>query len=321
MKTLLLVCAIATQAAAPAPATGRDVVARMHAAYDGKWFSTLTFVQKTTVHRADGTTTEQTWYESVQAPKRLRIDIAPLADGNGSLNTPESVTVIRGGKVAAERPTGNPFLPFVVGIYTQPVDASMTELAHEKYDMSVVSPTTYRGRATWIVGARPGDVSVPQFWVDAERLIVTRALLPSGSSMLDVTLDDYQRAGGGWVAVRVAMSSNGAVRQLEEYSDVRADVPLDPALFAPATWSTARHWATSRRRVGNEFVAETVDGEDVARVLHVGLDLLAQPGDMDVYRAGGWHRVVTPHVVEQFVARQRRLRMLHEVLQQQKLAR
>jgi hypothetical protein len=246
MKGLLLVCALAVQALPPAPASGRDVIGRMHAAYDGKWFRTMTFVQKTTVHRPDGTTGEQTWFESVQAPNHLRIDVAPLADGNGSLNTPDKVIVIRGGKIASERPNGNPFLPFVVGIYTQPVDASMAELAHEKYDMSVVSPTTYQGRPTWIVGAKVADLSVPQFWVDAERLVVTRALLPSGSSMLDVTLDDYQRAGVGWVAVRVAMSVNGAVRQLEEYSDVRVDVPLDPALFVPATWSTARHWAKER---------------------------------------------------------------------------
>lgn len=221
----------------------------MRAAYAGKWFKTLTFVQKTTIVRPDDTRTEQTWFESLRAPDKLRIDNAPLSDGNGSLNMPDSVIVVRGGKVTTTRPNGNPFLPFVVGIYTQPLETSLAQMAPQHFDLAAMHTIDLQGRKTFVVGTtKPGDLSVPQFWIDAERLVAVRALLPSGAAMLDVVLENYVKAGGGWVAVKVSMSSGGKLRQLEEYTDVRADVDLPAELFDPAHWMDAKHWATGKLR-------------------------------------------------------------------------
>lgn len=225
---------------------GRAVVQRMHDAYAGKWFKTLTFVQKTTIARADGSNVEQTWYESYQAPGKLRIDTAPMADGNGTLQMPDKVIVVRGGKVSATRPSGNPFLPFVGDIYAQPVEASVAQLAAEKYDLSKTHTAELTGRRTIVVGAASkDDLTSPQFWVDAERLVVVRAILPSGAAgapPLDIALDRYVQSGGGWVATKVTMTSGGKLRQLEEYTDVKTNVAFDAALFDPAQWSTAPHW-------------------------------------------------------------------------------
>ena len=241
----LLVCLITSVSAhQSAPASGRDVVERMRAGYAGKWFKTLTFVQKTTIVRPDDSRVEQTWFESLRAPDTLRIDNAPLSAGNGSLNYPDKVVVVRGGKVASTRPDGNPFLPFVVGIYTQPLDASLAQMAPQKFDMAQVHATEYQGRRTFVVGtSKSGDLSVPQFWVDAERLVVTRVLIASGPQMLDIALDDYIKAGGGWVAVKITMTVGGKPRQIEEYTDVKADVDLAAELFDTATWMTEKHWA------------------------------------------------------------------------------
>ena len=227
-----------------APRDGRAVLQRMHDAYVGKWFRTLIFEQKTTIVRPDGTRTEQTWFESMRSPGELRIDVAPLSDGNGTLQLPDKVIVVRGGKVAQTRPDGNPFLPFVAGIYTQPVETSVTQLAPQKYDLGAVHATEYQGRRVWVVGtAKTGDLSVPQFWVDSERLVVVRALIASGTSMLDIVLDGYIESGQSWVATKITMSVGGAVRQIEDYSKVRTDVDLPPDLFDPSKWTAARHWA------------------------------------------------------------------------------
>jgi hypothetical protein len=241
-----VVLAAAGLGAQSAP-SGRDVLDRMRAAYAGKWFRTLTFVQKTTIVRADGTRTEQTWFESLRSPGTLRIDVAPLADGNGSLNLPDKVIVVRGGQVAQTRPAGNPFLPFVAGIYTQPLEDTIAQLGPQGYDLTKTHVTDVLGRRIIVVGtATRGDLSVPQFWVDAERLIATRVLLRSatvGSSLLDVALEGYAPSGQSWVATHVTMSVDGAVRQVEEYSDVKTDVDLPDDLFDPAKWMTAPHWA------------------------------------------------------------------------------
>lgn len=244
--SLLLLSSMTTHSvsARQAAPSGRALLEQMRTAYTGKWFKTLTFVQKTTIVRPDGTKTEQTWFESMRSPDTLRIDVAPLENGNGSLNLPDKVIVIRSGKVTATRPDGNPFLPFVAGIYTQPLETSIAQLAPQKYDLTATHRADFQGRRTFVVGtAKAGDLTVPQFWVDAERLVVVRALITSGASMLDITLDDYVKSGASWVATKITMSVGGAVRQIEEYSDVKTDVELPADLFDPATWMTAKHWA------------------------------------------------------------------------------
>jgi len=242
--TTLASSALSARQAAP---SGRALLEQMRAAYAGKWFKTLTFVQKTTIVRPDGTKTEQTWFESMRSPDRLRIDVAPLSAGNGSLNLPDKVIVVRGGQVTTTRPDGNPFLPFVAGIYTQPLETSIAQLAPQKYDLSATHAVEVRGRKTFVIGTtQPGDLTLPQFWVDAERLVVVRAVITSGAAMLDITLDGYVKSGASWVATKVAMTAGGAVRQIEEYTDVKTDVALPAELFDPATWMTAKHWAAGR---------------------------------------------------------------------------
>src|SRR4051812_5109588 len=58
--------------------TGEEVIAAMHARYVGRWYSTLTFTQKTGRLGADDKWNVQTWYEAMRIPGRLRIDFDPI---------------------------------------------------------------------------------------------------------------------------------------------------------------------------------------------------------------------------------------------------
>src|SRR5438128_2280755 len=62
MFTLLLVLTVPSMAADIK--TGDDLVAAMYKKYEGKWYKTLTFEQKTTNYKPDGTTDVQKWYEA-----------------------------------------------------------------------------------------------------------------------------------------------------------------------------------------------------------------------------------------------------------------
>ena len=56
LATLAIVLAAnATAGAQATPKSGTEVLQRMHDAYAGKWYRTLTFVQKTTRYGKDGT--------------------------------------------------------------------------------------------------------------------------------------------------------------------------------------------------------------------------------------------------------------------------
>jgi len=239
-----------SSARADAPRTGAEVLEAMHAAYAGKWYHTLTFVQKTTLRRQDGTEVEQTWHETLrhtpQTGVQLRIDIGDLGAGNGVVFTADSTFRVRGGKAVEPVASGNEFLPLIEGVYVQPVERTVKELAQMKVDLSRVSTGTWEGKPVWIVGAAsPADTTSPQFWVDTDRKLLVRMMIVPGESQppFDVHLGNYVRAGNGWLATKIEMFQGGVRRQAEEYSDWRVDVPVSAALFDLSKWTTAPHWA------------------------------------------------------------------------------
>jgi outer membrane lipoprotein-sorting protein len=239
---------IAPAAAQATPKTGTEVLQRMHDAYAGKWYHTLTFVQQTTAYR-DGKPTISTWYESLRhtdaTGTQLRIDTGDPKIGNGMLYTADSTWVLRAGKLAATRGTGNEFLPMIEGVYVQPVQRTVEQLKTTNIDMSKVTTGRYDDRPVWIVGvASPADTTSPQFWVDTQRKVVVRMIMGiANTGAMDVHLDKYVPLAGGWLATKISMLVGGAPRQTEEYSDWKANVDLTPALFDPATWTTAPHWS------------------------------------------------------------------------------
>ena len=251
-RTIALLLAVSTAAIAGAqsPAPGREVLQRMHDAYAGKWYSTLRFVQKTTRYGNDGTPTFATWYESLrQTPDghtQLRIDLGDPTAGNGVIYTADSSWVFRGAKLAMARPEGNEFLPLIEGVYMQPVDATMQQLATTKVDMSRVMHGTWDGRPATVIGvASPADSVSPQIWVDDERNVVVRMLLrPTPSSPpMDIHLGDYVHVGDGWLATKVAMTIDGKPVQTEDYADWKVGMPLPADLFTTGAWSALGHWA------------------------------------------------------------------------------
>ena len=249
-STPVLLAAQGARAGGALPASGQALITRMHDAYAGKWFRTLTFTQRTTQRGPDGADRVSTWYEASRAPADLRIDIGAPSEGNGVLYRRDSSYRFRAGAVVRASREGNPLIPFVMGLYQQPVDSTLAQLATEKFDMTRVSERGFEGRRTFVVGAADSaDLASPQFWVDAERLVLVRMITPFGEGesrrTLDVFMRDYRPIGKAWIAAAVDIRVGGVSVQREEYSDIRADVPLDDALFDPAKWATAKHWLSA----------------------------------------------------------------------------
>jgi hypothetical protein len=252
-----LVCICATWSAgvmaqepARAPASGRDVLERMHAAYAGRWYAQLAFVQHTTLIRADGVRDTATWYESLKGPALLRIDLGAPTAGRGVVFTADSTYRFQGDTLAAATNDGNPFLPLIMGVYLQPVDVTVRAIAHHGVDVSHMHRAQWRGRAVYVVGtSAQGDTTTPQFWVDAERLLLVRMILGLGANRLaDISVDGYVQVDGGWLATRITMSMGGTPRQLEEYTEWSTRAPVPDSLFDRKRWVTGGHWATLPRR-------------------------------------------------------------------------
>jgi hypothetical protein len=238
----------ATRPSAPA-SVGERTLERMHAAYAGSWYRTLTFRQKTTVFSDTGAPQIQQWEESLaelNGRTLLRIDRGSPSEGNGALYTSDSVWVLRKGVLAASRPTGNEFLPLIEGVYVQPVAQTAEELRREHFDLTKGYERSWNGMQVSVVGAESAaDTTSAQFWVDRERNVLVRMVMVfSPTQTFDVLLGRYERAGTGWLATHVELRSGGRPFQNEDYSDWHVDVALPPALFDVNHWTAAPHWAT-----------------------------------------------------------------------------
>lgn len=233
--------------------SGVSVLQQMHDAYAGRWYSSLTFTQRTTSRGRDGAEQVGTWYESLRytppTGTQLRIDTGDPAAGNGALYSGDSTWIMGAGKVVAARLGGNALLPLIEGVYMQPVERTVTELAASSIDLhrSVIAGR-WNDRDVWIVGATSrSDTTSPQFWVDQERNIVVRAILAPAPSLpkMDVRLDDVVSLAGGWLATKCTFLVNWVPAQVEEYTGWKANGKLADALFDVASWTTAPHWATA----------------------------------------------------------------------------
>ncbi len=221
------------------PANGTEVLQRMHDAYAGRWYKTLTFVQKTSYPDAR----VETWYEAAAIPGRLRIDVAPLDSMKTILFRADSIYQYDLGKLKLSREMVHPLMVLGFDVYAQPVPESVAKLTSLGFDLGPVREDTWQGRKSWVVGAIKSDSLSREFWIDQERLVFVRMIqsaprkgTPGKQNIAEIQFNRYEKLGGGWIAVEVAFYNNGERVQMEEYADVKADPVLDPGLFDAGEW-------------------------------------------------------------------------------------
>jgi hypothetical protein len=217
------------------PKNGEEVIALMHQRYHGKWYRTLTFTQKTTLPNGK----IETWYEALELPGKLRIDIAPLDGMNTILFREDSVYQFEGGVLKSAKALVHPLLLLGFDVYEATVQETVEKLRGLQYNLSKLHQTDWQGRKTYVVGAERGDSLSPQFWIDAERLYFVRSFEPSKQNpgvIHETRFEKYVPLEGGWVETEVHFLANGKQRAKEEYSNLKANVELNPGIFNPQVW-------------------------------------------------------------------------------------
>lgn len=240
------------------PSSGADVVARMHARWQGSWWRTLAFTQQNTRWTRDDREDTSTWLEWMQLPGKLRIEFlpAPRTGGPAGVPVPDAgalyldgtVTSIVGGRAQPAQPQPNVLLLLTADVYAQPVAETVKQLTTLGIDLTAVRRDTFESRPVWVVGAARGDLRAPQFWVDEERWIalrvVDRAPAPRpgqpGQPPTEFQLRDVREVAGTLVAHEILFLREGRRFFRERYTTVRANEALSPALFDPGQWKTAR---------------------------------------------------------------------------------
>jgi hypothetical protein len=242
---LALLATLAGPALRPQPPmTGRDLLRAMHDRYAGKWYHTLTFTQLNTATAADGKQEHSTWLEYAALPGRLRIEILPADSGRGALYVSDSQYVFRADTLARAGAFVHPLMVLGFDVYFDAVEKTAARLTDLRFDLSgPVREDTWDGRPVYVVGANAGDLRSRQFWVDQERLVFVRLLEPAQQDSMqtnDIRFNKYQPAGPAWVSAEVAFLTGGKEVWLEQYTQIKTDVPLAPDLFDARAWKRTR---------------------------------------------------------------------------------
>jgi len=220
--------------------TGQDLLRAMHERYKSSWYQTLTFTQKSTTYKADGTSTAETWYEAAWLPGKLRIDIGAPSNGNGYVLVDGDVSIIKDNRVAGTRHSVNMLLVLGFDVYRQDPETTGKVVKGEGYDLSKLHEDTWEEKPAYVVGADKGDLKSKQFWVAKDTLLFVRDIEPSAADSTkldDIRFTNYQPLAGAWVAAGVEVWSEGKKLFSEDYSDIQANVKLAPEVFDPQKFS------------------------------------------------------------------------------------
>jgi hypothetical protein len=212
---------------------GRALLRRMHDRYADVWYETLALIQSVTYFdSAGGIDHAEIWYESIAIPGTVRSDVAPLDQGRGEMFRGDSLFRFEADTVTQRLPAVHVILLLAFDVYRQPVDTTAARLERYGFDLSPVRDSTWSGRPVWVVGAEAG----PAFWVDRERLVLVRMVIPRrrDGTVRDIRFDGYEPLGEGWIATDLTFMTDGQVRIRERYAWWDIGLDFDPSLFSTA---------------------------------------------------------------------------------------
>lgn len=242
--TLLLLTLTVTLANAQDIRSGDALLRAMHDRHQSSWYQTVTFTQKSTTYKPDGSSSAETWYEAASIPGKLRIDIGPPADGKGYVLVDGDVSIIKDNKVAGTRHSVNMLLVLGFDVNRQDPDTTIKVVKGEGYDLSKLHEDTWEGKPAYVVGADQGDLKSKQFWVAKDTLLFVRVIEPAQGEpgkLDDIRFTNYRPLAGAWIAAGVEVWSEGKKVFSEDYTDIQANVKLAPGVFDPQQFA-ATHW-------------------------------------------------------------------------------
>lgn len=220
---------------------GQSLLKKMNKRYDGKWYQSITFEQKTTRFAEDGSIAAlNTWFEALELPSNLAIKFDHMDKGNGLIFRNDSIYQLNEGKIAGSRIMYHPLLILGFSVYSQPVEKTIAALKTLGFDLEKAHQRDFEGQQYYVVGALEGDETSNQFWIEKDRLLFARMIQNFGEGRIqEVIFDKYEKLGNGWIAPEVRFYMNGKLTMLEEYTNIqRSD--LNPEIFDPKRFTEAR---------------------------------------------------------------------------------
>jgi len=217
------------------------LIRAMHDRYDGKYLKTMSFLQNNTAYTTTGQEQKSQWYEHIEIPGKLRIAFLPASQKSGLVQVNDRVASFDNGIRVDFRPSVNPLLLLTADVYVAPAAAIMRGLDTLHVDDSIIRDDSWDGQPVYVVGAKAGDTTSNQLWVDRDQLRLVRFIqsqkVGERTTVSDIRVQGYKEIGGFDVPTEFLVIRNGRPVWREEYADVRINADFPAGTFNQATWN------------------------------------------------------------------------------------
>lgn len=221
-------------------ASGSAVVKAMHDLYAGKFVKTMSFLQNNTAYTSAGQEQHSQWYEHLEVPGKLRIAFLPATQRSGLVQVGDKVASFDNGIRVDFRPSVNPLLLLTADVYAAPVSTIMRGLDSLNVDTDVIHTDEWEGRPVYVVGAKAGDSTSNQMWIDAEKMLLLRFIQRGKSTerpmVSDIRVGGYKEIQGYQIPTEFLVIRNGRPVWREQYANVRINENLPAGTFDQALW-------------------------------------------------------------------------------------
>ncbi len=216
------------------------LVKAMHDRYAGKYLKTMSFLQNNTAYTTTGQEQKSQWYEHIEIPGKLRIAFLPAAQKSGLVQVDDRVASFDNGMRVDFRPSVNPLLLLTADVYVAPVVAIARALDSLHVDQTIIRVDEWDGQPVYVVGAKAGDTTSNQMWVDKDRLRLVRFIQRSRAgdrtTISDHRVLNYKEIQGFEVPTEFLVLRNGRPVWREQYADVRVNEEFPTGTFDQAKW-------------------------------------------------------------------------------------
>lgn len=216
------------------------LIKAMHDRYGGKYLKTMRFLQNNTRYTTTGEEQKSQWYEHMELPGKLRIAFLPASQKSGLVQVDDRVASFDNGIRVDFRPSINPLLLLTGDVYVAPVAQVMRALDSLSVDAEIIRSDVWEGDPVYVMGAKAGDSTSNQLWVDKDNLrlvrFIQRSRMGERTIVSDIRVSGYREIEGFDVPTTFLVFRNGRPFWREQYTDVRVNEVFPPGTFDQARW-------------------------------------------------------------------------------------
>lgn len=202
--------------------SGADIIKLMHKKYFEAPCKSYTFSQKNTHYKNDTVSGNSTWHEAIEFPDKFRIDFWTKETGNFVIFKNDSVYNYKTNALVKTSSDSSTLLLLLGGMYYRKIDDVLKRTQNAHYNLKILSIQKWNGSDTYVIGAKLGDLSSNQIWVDKKTLLVMRIIEKMNEQeIMDMRFEEHQASCKGFMETKVSFRRNGVLEQVEEYFNIK----------------------------------------------------------------------------------------------------